>query len=700
MSLHLKFLWIVCIAIGIATVYSKECSPSESVCEYWLTIDERLTMTWKNVRVVAENGSLFKFNDVAKEAPVPMEEVITMDGYHRSVIAVNNTIPGPPIIVYEGQRLIIHVRNHLLSESITIHWHGLHQRNTPFMDGVAFITQCPIGPGQKFSYDFKAYPQGTFWYHSHIGGQRVDGLYGALIIKTKNNPANDIEDKIMHVSGWFHAHSSELHGKMIYANFKSQPGFVHPKTLDGVFFAPLIYKSTLIEGRGRYKDEHTGKWLQPPLMTYNVIQGKKYRFRVIGSGMIYPYRVSIDNHILTVVASDGFEVEARNFESIIINPGERFDFIITANQTVGDYWIRADGMDVDFTDHYGKAILRYDASSTKEPATNRTECTAAKKCDVLNCQFSYYPKESNTQCVRIDQLSSKGGEKIPAFEGSSKEYFLNFVQGGGMNINGKVFEHPGVSSLTQSEDVDVHLNCDQASCGVDKICYCQHEIDIPYDKTIQMVWTNHGKGATRHHPIHLHGHSFHVLKMGYGGYNSTTGQLLSQNRDIDCGGTPKNFCNNPTWKNKSWTNGNVPGLNLVNPPQKDTLMIPTGAYAVIRFRSNNPGKWFLHCHIEFHSMQGMAMTINEAQEKHVEPPKGFPICQHFRNDPNLDVEYTKYVPNADDDDDKERNLLIIIVVLAVILVLENIILSRYCCLTRQRKNNVKTNEVVMKNISS
>lgn len=70
MSLHLKFLWIVCIAIGITTVYSKECSPSESVCEYWLTIDERLTMTWKNVRVVAENGSLFKFNDVAKEAPV------------------------------------------------------------------------------------------------------------------------------------------------------------------------------------------------------------------------------------------------------------------------------------------------------------------------------------------------------------------------------------------------------------------------------------------------------------------------------------------------------------------------------------------------------------------------------------------------------------------------------------------------------
>ena len=81
--------------------------------------------------------------------------MITTDGTSRGVIAVNNTIPGPALVVYEGQELLIHVRNRLLSEAITIHWHGLHQKNTPFMDGVAFITQCPIGPGQIFTYKFK-----------------------------------------------------------------------------------------------------------------------------------------------------------------------------------------------------------------------------------------------------------------------------------------------------------------------------------------------------------------------------------------------------------------------------------------------------------------------------------------------------------------------------------------------------------------
>ena len=45
--------------------------------------------------------------------------------------------------------------NKLLSDSTSIHWHGLHQKGTPWMDGVAYISQCPIGPGQVFTYKFK-----------------------------------------------------------------------------------------------------------------------------------------------------------------------------------------------------------------------------------------------------------------------------------------------------------------------------------------------------------------------------------------------------------------------------------------------------------------------------------------------------------------------------------------------------------------
>ena len=67
---------------------------------------------------------------------------------------VNNSIPGPTITVYENQHVIVHLKNELLTQSTSIHWHGLHQVGTPWMDGTEYVAQCPIGPGQTFTYKF------------------------------------------------------------------------------------------------------------------------------------------------------------------------------------------------------------------------------------------------------------------------------------------------------------------------------------------------------------------------------------------------------------------------------------------------------------------------------------------------------------------------------------------------------------------
>ena len=71
------------------------------------------------------------------------------------VKAVNGTVPGPPLVMYEGQTVKVHVRNMLLSDAVTIHFHGLHLYNTPYFDGVPYITQCPIAAGQTFSHEIK-----------------------------------------------------------------------------------------------------------------------------------------------------------------------------------------------------------------------------------------------------------------------------------------------------------------------------------------------------------------------------------------------------------------------------------------------------------------------------------------------------------------------------------------------------------------
>lgn len=71
--------------------------------------------------------------------------------------------------VCKGDEIIVDVENALHGDQTTIHWHGHHQRKTPYMDGVPFVTQCPISSGNTFRYHFSADHSGTHFWHSHTG---------------------------------------------------------------------------------------------------------------------------------------------------------------------------------------------------------------------------------------------------------------------------------------------------------------------------------------------------------------------------------------------------------------------------------------------------------------------------------------------------------------------------------------------------
>ncbi|KAK3102436.1 hypothetical protein FSP39_011382 [Pinctada imbricata] len=141
--------------------------------------------------VYPSNGSLYELRDKNNDndsRPISTDGVITADGWTipRLVIVANRTMPGPTIIATKGQRLKVKVINKLRAETVAIHWHGITQKGTPYMDGVPFITQCPILPGNFFTYGFDLLESGTYFYHSHIAVQQADGLFGALIIQDTN----------------------------------------------------------------------------------------------------------------------------------------------------------------------------------------------------------------------------------------------------------------------------------------------------------------------------------------------------------------------------------------------------------------------------------------------------------------------------------------------------------------------------------
>jgi manganese oxidase len=103
----------------------------------------------------------------------------------KDAFAYNGTLPGPEIRVTEGDKVRVVLKNEL-PESTAIHWHGLKTPNS--MDGVPYITQKPVKPGETFTYEFVATPAGSHMYHSHHNAmeQVGKGLLGAFIVEHKD----------------------------------------------------------------------------------------------------------------------------------------------------------------------------------------------------------------------------------------------------------------------------------------------------------------------------------------------------------------------------------------------------------------------------------------------------------------------------------------------------------------------------------
>ena len=88
------------------------------------------------------------------------------------------------------------------------------------------------------------------------------------------------------------------------------------------------------------------------------------------------------------------------------------------------------------------------------------------------------------------------------------------------------------------------------------------------------------------HVIHIHGHHFQVLKVGWPEYNGTTKFLHANTPDIECSDY---MCNVLHWTNASWYGGNIPGIIPQGAPEKDSVIVPAGGYVIVRFKADNPG---------------------------------------------------------------------------------------------------------------
>lgn len=218
--------------------------------------------------------------------------------------AYNKQIPGPRLQIAEGDRVRINFTNNL-RETTTVHWHGLIVPNE--MDGPAKITQAPIPPGGRYTYEFDVGQSGTYFYHSHDHSDRQQalGLYGALLISPKD-PAAEVKadlDYTIQLQEWLKREW-------------------------------LTYPAMLMEGGLPNYFTINGK-SYPETDTVKMKVGPTIKLRFIGTNNNFVHPMHVHGGPFQVVALDGNTLNQQSrylADTVNIGPGQRYDVIWTARK--------------------------------------------------------------------------------------------------------------------------------------------------------------------------------------------------------------------------------------------------------------------------------------------------------------------------------------------------------------------------------
>jgi len=267
------------------------------------------------------------------------------------------------------------------------------------MDGVEGVSGPAIPPGESFTYDFEATPAGTHWYHSHAGVQYSDGLFGPLIVEEATPIARYDREEILLINDWDHEPAEKIWQKLSTEGMGAMGGGgmgamgggmgggmggsmgamggtapaqdTKPLATGGLdqliasqWGSPALdwgdvpFMSGLVNGKGRAANSTT------PLTEVPIKDGEVVRLRLINGSATYSLRFQIDNHPLTVIASDGQPLKPVTVDNLLIGIGERYDVLIQG-KGAGSHWIRAT------TGQHKtiKAVLRYGDKAPVEPTT-------------------------------------------------------------------------------------------------------------------------------------------------------------------------------------------------------------------------------------------------------------------------------------------------------------------------------------------
>ncbi|KAM1398386.1 hypothetical protein ACFX2I_015844 [Malus domestica] len=366
-----------------------------------------------------------------------------------------------------------------------------------------------------------------------------------------------------------------------------------------------------------------------------VEHGKSYLFRIINAALNDELFFAVANHTLTVVEIDAVYTKPFTTSAIMVGPGQTTNVLLTANQvpdssgaflmaawpyltsvfpfdnstTAG--FLRYKNTKSDTTKYPPKAPSTFAPEKYNLPKMEDTKFVTIFNNKLRSLASPKYPcNVPKTVDKRVVMVISLNLQDCPANETckgyAGKKFFAS--------MNNQSFIRPALSILEShykklrgaeySTDFPEKPLKPFDYTGVDPVSENMNTkfgtkiMEVEHGTNLEIVLQGTSFLNTENHPIHLHGHNFFIVGMGFGNFNAAK--------------DPAKY-------------------NLIDPPERNTVAVPTGGWAAIRFKADNPGVWFIHCHLEEHTSWGLASGFivkngPKPSQCVLPPPDDLPLC--------------------------------------------------------------------------
>ena len=506
------------------------------------------------------------------------DTLVNFTGKVKRAIAVNGQIPMPTLTFTEGDTAEIYVHNRLKEET-SLHWHGLFLPNR--YDGVPNLTQMPIKPGTTHVYKFPIVQHGTHWYHSHTGLQEQIGMYGAFIMLkrkewdiptlpvtlsewTDMNP-KEVDRSLHAASDWFAVQkgSTQSYSEAIKGGHFKTKVANEWKRMSAMDVSDVYYDRFLVNGKNQ--DEH------PQFKA-----GDKVRLRIANAGASSYFWLTYSGGMITVVATDGNDVEPVEVDRLIIAVSETYDVVVTIPENKSyEFLVTPEDRTKSASLWLGSGAkvvaarlprLKYFAgmkmmNNMMDMKGNMIEMEGMKmQNQIMDMNTVMYPEITgfeNAQDTIKSADPSPGDEAMAGMEKASTDI---------VTLNYNLLRAPAKTTLTKGPmrelKFDLTGNMNRYVWTMDNKTISESDkILIKKGENLRIIFFNN---SMMRHPMHLHGHDFRVL--------NDQGE-------------------------------NAPMKNVIDimPMERDT----------IEFAASEPGgDWFFHCHILYHMMSGMGRVFS------------------------------------------------------------------------------------------